>query len=246
MRPSVDLRGPLIGAVERWLLPTECLLCHAPVDRVPDDPLICSLCRSLLKPLPYPVCARCGQPPTLPDLPCRLCPEWPDGFTRARSAVWLEGPAREAVHHLKYAGWWRVTEVMAEAMRGLEPLANSGVLVPIPLTQKRLRTRGYNQSERLARALADRRTAGPPVRIDLLRRGRETPTQTALTPEERRANVAGAFTVHASRLPDTVVLVDDVFTTGATLAEAAGACLAAGVKQVEAVTFARARPVIPS
>ena len=162
------------------------------------------------------------------------------------SAVWLEGPAREAVHHLKYAGWWRVTEVMAEAMRGLEPLANSGVLVPIPLTQKRLRTRGYNQSERLARALADRRTAGPPVRIDLLRRGRETPTQTALTPEERRANVAGAFTVHASRLPDTVVLVDDVFTTGATLAEAAGACLAAGVKQVEAVTFARARPVIPS
>lgn len=103
-----------------------------------------------------------------------------------------------------------------------------------------MRRRGYNQSERLAVALA--RAAGT-VRTDLLRRARETPTQTALTPEERQANVAGAFT--AGRVPPgRLVLVDDVFTTGATLAEAATALLAAGAQSVEAVTFARARQTV--
>jgi ComF family protein len=152
-----------------------------------------------------------------------------------RSAVWLDASARQAVHRLKYDGWWRVTEAMALAMRYLSPLQPPVRLVPIPLSAKRLRSRGYNQSARLATALA--RLTRLPV-SEVLHRVRDTRTQTALTPEERHANVAGAF--RAERVAGTVVLVDDVFTTGSTLGAAASALAAAGAGPVKAVTFARA------
>jgi len=146
-------------------------------------------------------------------------------------------------------------------MVGLDvPGLDSGLLVPVPLGRARLRNRGYNQSERLARALG--RRWGRPV-VDLLLRTRDTAAQTALTPEARLANVAGAFAMRnakcgmrigrtgecsAFRVPSSalerpLVLVDDVFTTGATLAEAARALERAGAGTVSAVTFGRA--VVP-
>jgi ComF family protein len=127
---------------------------------------------------------------------------------------------------------------MAKAMRGLEPLTGRLFLVPVPLASKRLRIRGYNQSDHLARALGV--LLGQPVNSACLTRVRETPTQTALTPEERLANVAGAFRAGNVR-GITAVLVDDVFTTGATLVAAADALVKAGAERVDAVTFARAR-----
>jgi ComF family protein len=161
--------------------------------------------------------------------------------------VWLAEGAREAVHALKYGRLPRIAEDLAAAMArvDLPPSTDeASVLVPIPLAPKRLRERGYNQSEALARALA--RLWRIPV-VDVLIRSRETPTQTALTPETRLANVAGAFSPgHGPgvSLPVTsLVLVDDVFTTGATLAEAARALEQAGARTIFGVTFGRA--VIP-
>ncbi|HJQ66687.1 MAG TPA: hypothetical protein VJ816_09935, partial [Gemmatimonadales bacterium] len=113
-------------------------------------------------------------------------------------------------------------------------------LIPIPLGAARERRRGYNQSLWLARALGG--TWRLPVLTQLLARTRDTPTQTALTPGARLANVAGAFAVRPGvlRAPVPLVLVDDVFTTGATLAEAARALEHAGFATISAVTFGRA------
>ena len=198
-----------------------------------------------------PWCARCGQPE--PHFgPCRLCADWPGALETVRSAVWLEQGAHQAVHALKYGGLPRIADDLSLAMASLRPPTDeASALIPIPLAPKRLRARGYKQSEVLARALG--RQWRLPVAADLLVRTRETPTQTTLTPGTRLANVAGAFAagVPGGRLTPgrrpgvsqgtTYVLVDDVFTTGATLAEAARALEQAGAHTIHGVTFARAR-----
>ncbi len=186
--------------------------------------------------MPAPWCPRCGQP-GLTDVACRFCADWTPALGRVRSAVWLEGSARAAVHQLKYNGWPGVVTGMAAAMRGLEPLRAPAVLLPVPLSRARLRRRGYNQAAVLAGAIA--RLTGLELSGTTLARTRETPTQTALAPEARAANVAGAF-MAPSPVQGTFVLVDDVCTTGATLGAAAVALREAGALQVEAVTFARA------
>ncbi len=190
--PSVDWGGlaEIARGVERWLLPGECVLCRRGVAPGDGDALVCGLCRSRWRSVPDPVCGRCGEPQDL-DESCRMCAGWPDVLSRVRSAVRLEEGARDVVHRLKYEGWWRVSEAMAIPMTRLEPLTAGVSLVPIPLARRRERLRGYNQSERLAAALAG--VLGLPIRTNLLRRTRETTTQTALTPDERRANVTGAF-----------------------------------------------------
>jgi ComF family protein len=169
--------------------------------------------------------------------------------------VWLDGGARRAVHALKYDGLARVGHDMAAVVAKLvERPAAEAMLVPIPLGAKRRARRGYNQSESLAAALAHR--WGLTNRPELLVRTRDTPTQTALTPAARLANVAGAFEVRnvecgvrngiscvdsAFLIPHSpLVLIDDVFTTGATLAEAARALARAGFQSISAVTFGRA------
>jgi predicted amidophosphoribosyltransferase len=227
---------PVVRALERFLLPGECLLCRSAMPAREWDGLVCPLCRARWRPVPPPWCGRCGQP-GLVDVACRFCIGWPGALGRVRSAVWLEGSAREAVHHLKYNGWPGVAVAMAMSMRGLEPLTRGAVLVPVPLSRRRLRKRGYNQAAVLAGSLA--MATGLTVGHDVLQRARETPTQTALTPEARAANVAGAFMAPALA-EGTFVLVDDVCTTGATLAAAAEALMGAGAGRVDAVTFARA------
>ena len=227
-----------VRGMERWLLPAECLVCRGAAE---DDALVCGLCRSRWHALPHPLCVRCGEPLD-PEQSCRVCNDWPRGLVRVRSAVHLDGGARAAVHKLKYEGWWRVAEAMATCMGRLEPLTAGVSLIPVPLARGRERLRGYNQSERLAVALGGR--LGLPVRTDVLRRTRATRTQTALTPDARRANVAGAFAASRARKLRTV-LVDDVFTTGATLLAAAEALVAGGAEQVEAVTFGRALSQLP-
>ena len=238
------------SAVEQLLLPSECLLCHALLSPRDAHRLVCPVCRHRWKPVRPPWCERCGQPE--PHFgPCRLCAEWPAALRTARSAVWLTEGAQHAVHALKYGGLPRIADDLALALGPLRPhTADASALIPIPLAGKRLRRRGYNQSERLARALA--RTWRIPVTVDLLIRTRETPTQTALTPGTRLANVAGAFAAGARGGPltpgrrpgvsrdTTYILVDDVFTTGATLAEAARALEQAGATTIHAITFARA------
>jgi ComF family protein len=148
---------------------------------------------------------------------------------------------------LKYQGWWGMADTMADLMARTRRDVLAGlrgpVLVPVPLAPSRLRERGYNQCVHLARALGQR--VGVAVRDDLLARARATVSQTQLTPAERRANVHHAFVVPAQRAAAvrgrSVVLVDDVLTTGATLNACAEALLEQGASDIRYWTFGRAR-----
>ena len=158
----------------------------------------------------------------------------------------LESSARELVHALKYQGWRSVGDVMAREMarRAIRAHRDADCVVPVPTSVRNRRRRGYNQAEVIASELA--RTLGIPLR-DCLKRGRQTGTQTALNPAQRRANVMGAFrlaeggesVVGGAR----VLLVDDVLTTGATVLAAARALESGGPASLTAYAFARTVPI---
>jgi ComF family protein len=224
----------VVQSAERWMLPSECVACRQP-SRGGDEALVCDVCRARWQPISEPVCARCGDHLPL-RLECRTCAEWPPDFGPVRSAVRLDPAVRLLVHRFKYHGWWRLAESFALRMAPLIRHVAQADLVPIPLARRRRRVRGYNQAEQLAIALGA--ITGLPVRAERLRRARETVTQTRLTPEHRRANLSTAFSAMDDERP--VILVDDVFTTGATLCSAATELLDRGAEGVEGVTFARA------
>lgn len=159
------------------------------------------------------------------------------------------GAGQSIVHSLKYRGWHAVAPGVAERMARLDwpadVVAERAAVVPVPLAPARERERGYNQSERLARALAP--WWGIPVWPNALARTRHTTTQTQLTPEQRLVNVSGAFCVPESARGalrrSHVVLVDDVVTTAATLNACAAALHAAGARLISFATFGRAPAV---
>ncbi len=219
--------------VERWILPGECLECRRTVGA--GDALICDVCRARWRGIADPLCGRCGEPLPL-GLACRVCADWPPDFGPVRSAVRLDPAVRRAVHQFKYRGWRRLADCFAPRIAPLVREWPDADLVPIALSARRRRRRGYNQAAELATALGA--LTGRPVRPDRLRRRRDTPTQTRLTPEQRRANLASAFAAAGSSR--RAILVDDVFTTGATLCSAATELLDRGAESVAAITFARA------
>lgn len=232
-----------------------CLGCDEPISPAARERRVCPLCWSRAKPLPIPFCARCGTPKPVAPAPlppldgCPTCDTLPPFLRAVRSAYLMEGPPRNLVHALKYGGWRAVAVDMGRRMAAvplpLEVREEVGWVIPVPLSRVRLRARGYNQAEMLSRVVAE--TAGWRHAADCLERSRATDSQTALHPAERRANVAGAFRVRSGRERELrrehVLLVDDVWTTGATALSCAAALTVAGARAVSVLTFARALPV---
>jgi ComF family protein len=173
---------------------------------------------------------------------CRARVEWlgPDAVDGVWAPVAYAGPARAVVGAVKFRGGWRAVETMAAAVVAGAPcgwLAADAVLVPVPLHPARMRSRGFNQAELLAAAIG--RRAGVPV-LTALARGGPKATQMGLGRGERLRRMEDAVSVAAgARVPLRVVLVDDVVTTGATLAACRAALLAAGALEVRAVAYAR-------
>jgi ComF family protein len=248
--------GRPLRDLEALLLPAACLGCERPLGRAEERRMLCGRCWFSLRPIAPPACERCGQPldrwqdarapmpPTPRQVCCAFCRQWPESLGWAGSAVWLDpGAATELAHALKYGGWTVAARAMAEAIaRYCGPrAADFEILAPVPLGKLRRRERGYNQAAVLALELG--RALRKPVAAELLVRTRETRSQTALGPRQRRENVAGAFSL-SQEVRGPVLLVDDVLTTGATLASCAAALSAGGAPCVGAVTFARA--LVPS
>jgi len=214
-------------------VPPRCAACRAPGRRAAD--VLCGDCRRALAWLGAGCCARCALPlPHGAGCPARDAP-----FDCAWSAVAYEGAARDALHALKFRAARPLAGVMAAQIAANAPprlLSPGAVLVPVPAHPARLRSRGFDPAELLARSLA--RRAGLPLRA-ALRRDRARSRQLGASREERlRAGRLGF--APRGPAPPQVVLVDDVHTTGATLGACAAQLRAAGCKRVVAVTWARA------
>ena len=111
-----------LSALERALMPPACLLCGVENAARDGETLVCPLCRSRWRTVAHPVCVRCGETRTPGEPACRICNWWPQSLGRVRSAVWLSGGARQAVHLLKFEGWWRIAEQIARMIRSVPAL----------------------------------------------------------------------------------------------------------------------------
>jgi len=231
------------------LLPAGCIACRTWIPGGREAPLVCGRCLSRLREASWPRCPRCHHPSGTGRTAreqCRECERWPEALTAARSAVVLGNPSEDLVHALKYEGWPELAGLMGAAMarvlereprRAGRPL----LVVPVPTTAERMRSRGYNQARLLAGHVAA--ACGLPLH-DALLRGEARGSQTRLGPTERARNVRDAFRPAPSGAADLegadVVLVDDVLTTGATASEAASVLAGMGAAGVLLLTYARA------
>jgi len=214
------------------VFPPRCVSCDA------FGSFLCARCSAEMTPADGPRCDTCWVPLD-PSRPCRRCRFHPLALSGVRSAFVYDAAARDAVLALKFRGLSAIATLMARPMAACltewsPPVAS---IVPVPLSGRRRRLRGYDQSELLAKEVS-RLTAILLARRALVRR-RSTPPQARQSGEARRRNVVGAFAV-GRRVPEGgVLLIDDVVTTGATLDACARVLLNEGVAPVFALTFAR-------
>jgi len=213
------------------LVPPVCAVCRA------GPAPVCRACLGSLELLSGPGCRRCGLPAAVDVRECRACRGQRLPFASARAAIAYEASGRRLVQAFKDGGLRGLADPAATLVQVVVGDPGPAVVTWVPPDRWRLILREYHPPQLLACELADR--WGLPAAPLLARCGRRRP-QRGLDIAGRRANVRGAFRAEASVPPLPVVLVDDVHTTGETLAECARVLCAAGAVRVDAVTLARA------
>ncbi|MFQ5902686.1 MAG: double zinc ribbon domain-containing protein [Candidatus Binatia bacterium] len=239
-----------LGSLLDWLYPPRCRFCR---DRIAEDEkCFCLSCREKIRPVSHPLCATCGRPfldAGGDDHLCGACLVRAPYFLQARAWACYpreenEGhPLREAVQRFKYGRKVSLGKPLGRLMaRGCSEFflgCPLDIIIPVPLHPKRLRWRGFNQAVILAREVG--RLWHVPMDPFILFRSRETPPQTQLPEEERRKNVRRAFSLNPEKSVRgrTLLLVDDVYTSGATVNECSRTLIRAGAKGVYVLTLAR-------
>ncbi len=228
--------GPLVSRIAKLTLdlvfPLHCVGCHR------EGAVICAECVAGLKRLEMPFCDKCAQPNTGPI--CAGCLEHPLVVDTIRAPFLFDGPVREAIHRLKYreqrASAAQLAHLMADT--AARSVASLDVITPVPLHSSRLRRRGYNQSFLLAKEIG--KILELPVQGGMLSKVKNSPPQVeALTREDRQSNVSGSFKCQRPVEGLTVLLIDDVATTGSTLSECAATLKSAGARAVRGLVLAR-------
>jgi ComF family protein len=224
------------------LLPPRCVVCDAAVHRHGQ---LCGACFAATNFITAPLCVTCGVPFAFADAAheCEACQAAPPMFRQARAALRYDDQARRLILPFKHADRVELGPILASMMAraGAALLARADVLIPVPLHRRRLYERKYNQAAVLALALG--RLAKKRVQPDGMVRTRRTGSLDHKTAEQRVAEVAGAFEVRRSRMGRvagrTVLLIDDVMTSGATANACAAVLLAAGAVAVDVLVTAR-------
>ncbi|MCR4409390.1 MAG: ComF family protein [Candidatus Saccharicenans sp.] len=238
--------GRVMHPVTVTVFPSFCRLCGRTLED-PGQKIVCGHCLDRVEFHHGPVCPVCGrfyhQPAASGHL-CGHCLERPEPFSRHRSLGPYAGRLKEIILLFKYKECEALGRVLGQM--AYDRLATDGLfagldfIVPVPLHRKREKRRGFNQADLLGRALSD--LSGVPLLPRVLIKVRYTPAQVSLEAAERESNLRGAFGVRKAGRIDgrTILLVDDVFTTGSTLRECAAELRRAGAREVRALTVARA------
>jgi ComF family protein len=244
---ALDRFRRLLLPLAAVLLPADCLVCegHLPAEH---EGGVCLPCWRSFRRLEGPCCRRCGDPVFVFENPfpppaflCEDCRRHTRPFDRCRSAGIYDGALREAIHRVKFNGETALARSLGRWLaRSLPGEAREADLVaPVPLHPKKVRERGFNQSEFLSSAVAA--AASAHHRPKLLSKTTPTHSQTGLGRKDRRRNLRGTFSVGAavSVTGSRVLLVDDIYTTGCTVEECARVLRRAGARSVRVLTLAR-------
>jgi len=232
--------------VLHFLFPSVCDTCNVLLTEG-DLPLFCRSCWETIRPITDPMCSLCG----IPNIPiagatdeaknaCHACRESPPNYDTATAMFRYTGVLADAVQRMKYRSRTSLIAPLSSLMcEHLDNLNAVDAVLAVPLHIDRLRTREFNQSLSLAAPVAQR--LGVPLLIDSLVRVRQTHPQTTLEWKDRHSNVRGAFSVRRPEEVEkkTLLLVDDVLTTGSTVNECARVLRNAGAKSIHVLALAR-------
>ncbi|RME63540.1 MAG: ComF family protein [Nitrospirae bacterium] len=225
----------MLNALNRFLdliLPGECLSCGAP-----KGPFCKKCLRQAETILPEARCLRCGTPLAEERWGCLHCQDQRTELDILRVFADYQSPLKEMLHFTKFQGSRKMALWMGKLLSRVD-IPEVDAIVPVPLSKERLIKRGFNQSLLMAEVIS--RTKGVPLRKDVLLKTKDTPPQSLLSGKKRLQNPIGAFSVKGSS-PERVLLVDDVYTTGATMNECARLLKASGTKAVYGLVLMRAR-----
>lgn len=222
------------------VLPPQCLAC---TERVETDGQLCAACFREADFITEPMCGQCGLPLAEPAPLCTACDWAPPSFRSARAALRYNPAAKRLILPFKYADRPEAAAGLARMLlrSGQTLLSSADLLVPVPLHRTRLARRGYNQAGQLAKSLG--RLSGKPVSVDALVRLRATRPLAELDQIEREMALKGAIGIREGRkhlvVGLTILLIDDVLTTGSTASSCADALYAAGAAAVDVLAIAR-------